>query len=154
MQCIEDCAESEKLMAVWVQSGSKWTSCLPSWSCGCCHCLGSQDWYMIISYAAYDICSLGEKIKIPSMVSTECVLVLQHLEVRPLKLGTLCGHHGRCCAPPIIPQASFHYKHTSCCQHLQHPSCQHLQLLVWRVPLGRGPLLCFHGEHEVLGNAC
>ena len=31
------------------------------------------------------------------MVSTECVLLLHHLEVRLLKLGTLCSHHGRCC---------------------------------------------------------
>ena len=29
MQCIEDCAESEKQMVVWVQSGFKWISCLP-----------------------------------------------------------------------------------------------------------------------------
>ena len=47
--------------------------------------------YMIISYAAYH--KSGEKIKIPSMVSTECVLLLHLLEVRLLKLGTLC----RCC---------------------------------------------------------
>ena len=91
MQCIEDCAESEKQMAVWVQSGCKWISCLPSWSCGCSHCPGSQD--SIWLYHVLHITSLGKKIKIPSMVSTECVLLLHHLEVRLLKLGTLC----RCC---------------------------------------------------------